>query len=101
MKRRAVVDADLLDAYRGWQPCWWCGRTLPCSPHHLVGRGQEGHRRADVPLNLAASCMECHSATHAGERPLLCDWIAVVASRNGVSIEEVEDCHRSIRWGKP
>ncbi len=28
--RRILRDEALLAEYRGVQPCWWCGRTLPC-----------------------------------------------------------------------
>lgn len=101
-KNRGVVPDDeaLLDQYRGVQFCWWCGRSKFCQPHHLVSRGMGGWSRADVSLNLAALCIDCHQATHSHQRPLYCDLVAVVAARNGVSQAEIEDALRNIRWGR-
>lgn len=95
-----IVNNKLLAEYRGVQRCWWCGLTKLCQAHHLVTKGMGGSRRADVRLNLAALCLDCHTAHHAGQRPLTVDLIAVVAARNGVQQADVEDALQTIKWGK-
>jgi hypothetical protein len=95
-----IVDEKLLGHYRDEPRCWWCGRRKPCQPHHLVTRGMGGSRRADVVLNLAALCIDCHTAHHNGERPMTVDLVAVVAARNGEQISAVEDAMATIKWGK-
>ena len=49
-----------------------------------------GWGRVDVACNLAALCAACHTAHHAGSRPLYCDLLALVAAREGLLQSEVE-----------
>lgn len=95
-----IVDKKLLATYRGLQRCWWCGFIKWTQAHHLVTKGMGGSRRADVRLNLASLCIDCHTAHHNGQRPLTADLVAVVAAKNGVQQAEVEDAMRMIKWGK-
>jgi hypothetical protein len=97
MKHR---DEKLLAEYRGEQRCWWCGLIKRCQPHHLVTKGMGGARRADVRLNLAALCLDCHNAHHNGQRPITADLVAVVAARNSVQQAVVQDAMQTIKWGK-
>jgi hypothetical protein len=98
VKRRP--NEKLLAEYRGVRHCWWCGKIKRCQAHHLVTKGMGGGRRADVKLNLAALCCDCHTAHHNGERPLTPDLVAVVAAWNRVPEADVEDAMRTIKWGK-
>ena len=95
-----IVNEKLLSSFRGVQRCWWCGLPKVCQAHHLVTKGLGGARRADVRLNLAALCIECHTAHHNGARPLTADLIAVVAARNDETIDAVVDALNTIKWGK-
>ncbi len=100
LKGRRVIDDDLLAELR-WQPCWFCGTTQRVRQvHHVVSKGMGGWSRSDTRLNCIPLCLECHSAHHAGQRPLTEDLIAVIAARNEVTQADVEDAMREIRWGK-
>lgn len=95
-----IKNNKLLAEYRGEQRCWWCGLPKRCQPHHLVTKGMGGARRADTRLNLAALCVDCHTAHHNGQRPLTLDLVAVVAAWNSVQQAAVEAVMQTIKWGK-
>lgn len=99
-KKSAIIDERLLDEYRAASRCWWCGLRAHCQPHHLFGRGQEGCTRLDVRENLAALCMECHAAHHAGQQPMTLDLLAVVAARLNTTQEAIRDYMNCLKWGR-
>jgi hypothetical protein len=91
-----VEDENLLDEFRQGGPCELCGRHFAArEPHHAFCRGMGGGTRADVRWNLVAvgpsgpgGC-GCHDAAQSYRLPRRC-VLAVIACREGLSIEEVE-----------
>jgi len=82
-----IVNPELLDAFRWKMACEWCGaRGTGFDPHHIYSRGW---CRLDVRINLLSLCRACHSAHHAGNRPLRCDLLAVVAAREGLLQDDI------------
>ena len=85
-----IKDETLLAEFRAAWRCEWCKRWSPhgCDPHHVFSRGAG---RLDVRINLVSLCRACHQAHHAGQIPLRCDLLAIVATREGVNQFEIED----------
>lgn len=99
-----VVDDSVLALFRVG-PCEWCGRSGPTDPHHaLYKRGMGGGSRLDHRFNLVALCrgyhrgqwVSCHDEAEAG-RITRADCLAVIAAREGVLQEEIEEELRRIR----
>ena len=92
-----IVDEAMLDRFRGPGACELCGAEFPVRvPHHLFARGVGGGGRVDIPENLVSLGPEgqwkcrCHHLIHNGSIPRRC-VLAVVAIREGKTIEEIEN----------
>jgi len=93
-----LIDREMMEEFRRKERCEWCKRPVArCEPHHVLGRGIGGGRRIDHPFNLVALCLECHRSHHDGNPPLKCDLLAIVAAREGVLQDEIEEEINRIR----
>lgn len=87
-----VIDEDELDRHRGPGRCEVCGKPVGNrDAHHVRARGLAGGSRVDVPWNLLAACRTCHTRLHYSGKPSRAELLAIVARREGVSVEEIED----------
>jgi len=74
--------------------CEYCGKKATGEPHHIRPRSLGG---SDIKENLIQLCFDCHRAAHDG-KILYPAFVAIVAKREGLSVEEV--CNR-IGWPVP
>ncbi len=105
-KRRAVIDADCLNRFRGPGHCDFCKRYVDRrEPHHLIRKGIGGGSQYDVSYNIAALCAafsggeDCHGRVHSGHI-LRCEIVAVVSAREGLLQGELEDKLNELRWDR-
>lgn len=74
--------------------CEYCGKKATGEPHHIRPCSLGG---SDIKENLIQLCFDCHRAAHDG-KILYPAFVAIVAKREGLSVEEV--CNR-IGWPVP
>ncbi len=89
-----IVNKALLREFAMAPRCQWCGRSVPTGlhPHHVFSRGAG---RLDIRINLIPLCPpfvgnNCHGLVHAGEI-MRCDLLAVVAAREDVAQDKIEE----------
>ena len=86
-----IVDEALLETFRQPGPCSWCGRWFPrLDAAHVFAKGLGSGSRLDVTQNLVSLCRQDHSMSHAGKSPTRAELLAIVAEREGVSLEDIE-----------
>lgn len=90
-------DHDLIASYRTIGPCSWCGRRVMLCAAHVFSKGAGG---PDIPCNLVALGADavlgctCHHDSHLGQRPIHADLLAIAASQNDCSQDDIE----SVVW---
>ena len=87
-----IEDPELLSLFRLPGPCEYCGRLCPWGrdPAHIFARGLGGGSQVDIRENIVSLCRVCHTDSHAGNRPLRCDLLALAAAREGVLQADIE-----------
>ena len=91
-KRKRVVDKKAIESVK--KPyCEVCGRWTYCEVHHIIPCGMGGGNRIDHVYNLINICAgygDCHDKA---QKYVISqhDLFEVVAKREGVSVEEVEN----------
>lgn len=85
-----VVDPDALDRIRAL-PCAWCGARPLSEAAHLFARGHGGGLRVDLRQNLVSLCRLDHQMHHDGHEPTRVQLLAVVAAREGITVEQLQD----------
>lgn len=84
------MDEALLEIYRT-RPCEICGKRFPIEAAHITNDGLS--RKLHSPLNLLSLCGGpdgCHARHHSG-KILPRVLIAVVAAREGMKFDEVQE----------
>lgn len=98
-----IVNERLLDEFRTPGNCEWCGKKCRRrEPSHLRGKGQ-GAYRLDIRINLNAlgstidkQC-DCHIRHHAGNEPTYYDLLTIIAQREGVLQDDIEEAVEFLR----
>jgi hypothetical protein len=95
-----IIDEPLLHEFRYKPWCEHCRAPVfyPLEPHHLRGKGLGGWRRFDVKYNLISLCRDCHRAYHEGRIDKV-KLLAIVARRERVTVEELEEMLRRLTDG--
>jgi 5-methylcytosine-specific restriction endonuclease McrA len=86
-----VLDESALNAARGRQVCYGCGKYTDVAPHHLIRRSE---LRLDIPENLIPLCWACHRAAH--DHPAF-EASLVARCRSRAELETLARFHRSKR----
>jgi hypothetical protein len=82
-----VIDRKLLARVRR-RACEVCDAAPPSEAHHLFTRGAG---QLDLPINVVALCsFGCHYRHHFSGTPSTADLLAIVARREGVSVEDIQ-----------
>jgi hypothetical protein len=83
-----VIDPKLLKSVR-LRPCEveGCEHPTPAESHHVYTRGAG---QIDLPCNLIALCHAHHYSHHYNGTPSTADLLAIVARREGVSVEDIQ-----------
>jgi hypothetical protein len=105
VQKRAIKNERLLDEFRTPGNCELCNFWfLKREPHHVIGKGTGGWRRLDIRINLIAvgssqyfTC-DCHRLAQAN-RITLREVREVVAKREGVTVEQIEETVNRLLWG--
>jgi hypothetical protein len=85
-----IVNAKLVASIGGPGLCEHClAPSLYREVHHALAKGMGGGGRMDHPFNLIGLCILCHASLHNGSLSREILW-AVIAEREGVSVEEVK-----------
>jgi hypothetical protein len=91
----------MLDRFRSLPRCEYCGKRGPLQPHHVLGKGIEGGRRIDSPLNLVGICLDCYANFHAGRKPNREDCLAIISRREGVPVDTITALVAALRRRHP
>lgn len=88
-----VINEKLLDEFRRKARCEFCGRKARggLDAHHIYAKGMGGGSRLDIRRNLVGLCRECHTSHHAGNEPLRCDLMALVATRENCLQDDIKE----------
>lgn len=97
-----IENKPLLAEFRGAGRCSWCGKNVSrLEPHHyFFSRGAGG---SDVRINLVGLCSvfgggdDCHHMAHNTREIRRCDLLAVVAVREGLRQDEIEEALYGLR----
>lgn len=91
-----IIDEDALDECRERWRCERCGKPTPsgCEPHHIFTRGAG---RLDIRCNLIGLCRACHPEVQEGGKAARDECLLIVARRERMSIEDIEDIVNSLR----
>jgi hypothetical protein len=85
-----IVNAKLVQEMGGPGLCEHClAPSFHREVHHALAKGMGGGGRMDHPFNLISLCGSCHDNLHDGNLSREILW-AVIAEREGVSVEEVK-----------
>ena len=94
---KIVDEALLLQGRLAWS-CEWCIKWRHCDSAHVFARGRGDVFRLDIQENLVALCRECHTRSHAGGRPTRDDLLLIVAWREKMFVDDLEEWLRHLRW---
>jgi hypothetical protein len=93
-----IINEAVLDHFRFSRQCENCGEyTLHgAHAHHLNTRGKGGGSRLDIEFNVMALCWKCHRYHHDGKEPKYEDLLEIVARRENLTAEAIEEAVRDI-----
>ncbi len=92
-KKRRVVDPQAINDAR-LPYCEYCLEGGEIEVHHILTRGS---RHDDIKENLISLCKwKCHAKAHTAQISKAELW-AIVAEREGMTVDEVEDMVRGMR----
>lgn len=99
-----IINDKLIASYRKPGKCSWCGnRVRMLCGAHIFAKGHGGGRQIDAPFNLVALGMDaifdcsCHVRHHAGGVPTTTDLLAIAATQNKCSPEDIKQLIYLIR----
>lgn len=85
-------DPGMLARFRMTGRCELCLRPQATEPHHWFWRkGHGGGGHLDMRENLMSLCRQCHDRIHFTGRPSRAALLMLVALREGLTVEELEE----------